>query len=100
MEKVRITDHADVAGIVRGQTFEDKEIVGPAVLVPVGEGNNLSGCLFPSPSESFLWETPAGLQKFGAVYLVDCTFHRCTFGPTIGLAVAPEQAQAMRAGLN
>jgi hypothetical protein len=100
IERLRITDYVDKDGVVRGMTFEDKEIVGPAVLAPIGEGTRVSGCMFPHPPSAFVWEIPAGTTKYGLVGLVDCTFHRCTFSATIGFAVDPEQAKAMGAGMN
>jgi hypothetical protein len=82
-ELVRIADEAQNSWIV-GQTFEEKEIVGPAVLVPAGEFNFEDNAI-PGPIEHFVWLLPDH-PIFGPIGVRDCTFRRCTFQPSVGIA--------------
>jgi hypothetical protein len=100
MEEVRIADMADAEGIVSDHVFEDCNIVGPAVLIAVGDETEFLDCRFPAPPGAFLWEVPTGVRKYGAVLLRRCIFRRCRFGITIGLVTDRERAHAMHSSLN
>jgi hypothetical protein len=82
---VKIADLAGKDGFIRGRTFEDRTIVGPAVLVVVS-GGGMHDCSFPNaPVEQFVWLLPDH-PVLGPIGLVDCTFRRCTFDGTVGFA--------------
>jgi hypothetical protein len=85
---VKIADLADGEGWVIGQTFEDCEIDGPAVLVP-SDNITIEACKFPGPFERFAWPLP-DRPVFGPVGLRDCTFRRCTFTHRVGIASSEE----------
>jgi hypothetical protein len=74
---------------IKGQVFVDKDIVGPAVVVPLGTGT-MQHCGFDGDEVSVLWEIPKDRDRLsGAIALEDCTFLRCRF-VNIGLVGPPE----------
>lgn len=75
----RIVDLVGDEYIIRGRTFEDCTIYGPAVVVPLDqiafEHNSFDG-----PLEAILWEIPDEKNFIvGAIGLTDCIFRRCQF---------------------
>ena len=80
-------------GNLRGLSFVNCEIIGPAILYP-------DGCIatnvktFHKPKD-VLWEVYPGRKLVGAVYMESCTFEDCTFYH-IGFAGLPNQIQLWR----
>lgn len=81
----RIVDLAPNDDIIRGRTFEDCTIYGPAVLLPL-DNVTLEDNTFEADLEAFFWELPEErTHVLGAVGLSECVFRRCIFR-RIGLA--------------
>lgn len=84
----------DDDGIIRNRTFEDCDIYGPAVLVPLS--GRLDGCSFEGDADTVLWElSPRQERIVGAIGLEDCIFRRCRFR-RIGLAGTGEFIEKAR----
>lgn len=87
-EIVRIAELTVNTVVLKGLTFQNCRIIGPAVLVPLGEGS-MNHCTFDveqGGTDAIFWEiTPDREYVVGAVALVDCHFSSCTF-VSIGLA--------------
>ena len=96
-EVVRIVDLAVTSEIIEGVTFTNCSLIGPAVLVPVGD-TTISHCEFPSDIDAFLWpvERP---RVIGGIALLDCVLTQCKFD-MLGLAAAPDMIAQIRAELN
>ncbi|PLS84678.1 MAG: hypothetical protein CYG60_16645, partial [Actinobacteria bacterium] len=83
---------------IRGWTFEDCTIYGPAVIA------TLAGTLIHEPTwtaenvDYVLWDAHGGEDRRweGLIGLQDCAFRRCTF-VRIGILVKPEEAERIRA---
>lgn len=84
MQEVKIANFADGQNRIHGRVFEDRVIVGPAVLVLL-RNNTIEECSFPGPWEQFVWLLPDH-AVFGPIGLEGCTFRRCRFDDTVGLA--------------
>ncbi|MDO8613729.1 MAG: hypothetical protein Q7R32_13060 [Dehalococcoidia bacterium] len=94
---IRIADMVREDLVIRDRTFEECEIFGPAVLIPLGAGV-LQECSFEGDPASVFWEIPSGRVAIaGAIGLQDCVFKRCKFR-RIGLAGPPEAIEKFRAG--
>lgn len=84
---LRLTDLAVVTDTIADATFENCVLVGPAVILLLGDttfGNNV----FDTPSlDAVFWDVPAERQSIiGAVALVNCTVVGCRL-QRIGMAV-------------
>lgn len=79
--------------IIEGYSFSNCRIVGPAILIPLGE-TGLLHCTWESPDlNAIFWEiAPDRPLVIGAVGALDCTFSNCTF-TEVGLAGPPELRQ-------
>ncbi len=86
--------------ILERLNFLNCRIVGPAVLVPLGETQILHCGFDASGVEAVYWEIPPSRTEIvGAVGLQDCTFSNCTF-VLIGLAGPPEMRSMLEAGFS
>jgi hypothetical protein len=94
---VRLVDLADDADLVTGCTFDGCTLVGPAVVVLVGEGS-ITGCTLKGDHAGLFW--PLGPDRdhvIGAIGLRDCTLTNCTL-QRIGIAYPPSQEALIRDG--
>jgi hypothetical protein len=78
---VRIADLAPADDVLSRVTFENCEIIGPAVLMP--RNSEFRGCEFDGPR--ILWTIEPGRYYIGAVAIDECLFDRCRFR-RVGLA--------------
>lgn len=74
----------DQDAIIRGRSFEDCTIYGPAVLAPIGERSEFRDSTWESSLDATLWEIPEG-KRVGAIGIDGCAFRRCRF-INVGLA--------------
>jgi hypothetical protein len=80
MPKVKIGDCVDGEGVVRGRTFEDVQITGPAILVALGTDNRIVDCEIPYTPDQMAMVQFAGSVGGGPVVMVaGCTFRNCRF---------------------
>lgn len=93
---VRLSDLTVVRDVIEGVTFENCQIVGPAVVVLL-DGITMSGCNFEGDAESVVWPIGSRSRVMGAVGLKDCTIVGCQF-QRIGIAIRDDQMDAMRVG--
>ena len=80
MTGLAIKDQADADGTVRDRTFEDCEIVGPAMIVPVGPNNTVADCA--GQWADLGTALRAGLSE-DVVLVIGCTFRRCSFASDV-----------------
>jgi hypothetical protein len=80
--------------VIRGKTFTDCMIQGPAVIVALG-GLSLDGCNLgiASKPENLMFR-PMGDQIVGAISMADCSFIRCRFAQ-VGFTGQDEGLQAL-----
>ncbi len=80
--------------VIRGKTFTDCLIQGPAVIVALG-GVSFQGCNMGvvSKAENLMFR-PMGEQIVGAIAMADCTFERCRF-VQVGFTGPEEALQAL-----
>jgi hypothetical protein len=89
---IRIADLSLDQGVLRGRTFEDKVIVGPAMFVFSG-AVTFDSCKFGGAREDVVVEVPVGRRRVvGAIGLKDCVFRRCRT-VNIGLLLTDQQAR-------
>lgn len=82
---IRIAEYTVNTSIIENMDFANCKIIGPAVLVPLGN-TGFSHCSFPVSLDAFFWEIPAGRNHVvGAVGVLSCTFSSCKF-EEIGIA--------------
>lgn len=95
-ETLRLADLADERDLLIGWTFDDCTLVGPAVVVLVGDGT-LSGCTLRGDPAGLFWPLGDRDHVIGAIGLLECTITNCRL-ERIGIAYPPEQEAAIRAG--
>lgn len=89
---------ADFGSIITDQTFEDCEILGPAILAPRGSGG-FYNCGWEGDADSLFWELPTGERIVGATVAENCVFTRCRF-VNVGIAGTKDDIDRMRAGFS
>lgn len=95
---VRITDLTVNEDIIRDVTFENCQLIGPAILAPLG-ATSIMHCGFDGDADALIWSIPSDRTAvIGAIGAEDCTFSGCRF-TRIGLAVPAGQVAGVRAGL-
>lgn len=92
-EIVKIADHALHEDIIQSLTFEDCEIVGPAILAPLRDVE-FANPRFSNSMEAVLWEVVPPREVVGLIGLVDIKFISCSFR-RVGIAVQPEAYRAL-----
>lgn len=99
-EVVRISELTVTTFVLEGLEFSNCRILGPAVLVSLGN-TDMIRCNWDAPDlESIFWEiSPARKAVVGAVAVRDCTFSSCSFS-LIGLAGPPEMRAAFEGALS
>jgi len=95
---IRLTDLAVTDDVIENVTFENCEIVGPAVIILLG--GEISGCSFEGDYDAFAWRLDEDRERvIGAIGLVDCHLFGCKI-TRIGIGVPASQYEAMRAGFS
>jgi hypothetical protein len=96
-QTLRLADLVVLDDVIEDVTFENCELVGPAVIVLL-DGSNFQRNTFTVPSmETALWHVPDGQEVVvGAVGLLRTTVVGCVLR-RIGLAVLPGQEEILRA---
>ena len=95
---VRLADLAIANFIIARKEFRNCLILGPAIVVPLGE-TSFVNCAFDSPPEVLFWEVPREKEMVvGAIGLQDCAFRECRF-QAIGMAGPRELLDMLRSGL-
>lgn len=94
---VRISDLTVNTTVIEGLEFSNCRIVGPAILIPLGQ-TNIVHSRWGGALDAVFWEiTPGRDHVIGAVGIVDCTFSNCAFSD-IGFAGPAEFRQLMEGG--
>ena len=85
-EIVRVADHTVNTSEMRNYTFSNCQIVGPAILLPIGN-TSIIECGWDVPDlNTLFWEIPESRPTVvGAVAAIDCTFSGCRF---VGIGLA------------
>jgi hypothetical protein len=78
MSKLAIKEQANSSGVVRDRTFEDREVTGPATIVPVGTDNAVIDCSYRWSLEN-MSQSRMGPGEKDVVLVIGCTFRRCSF---------------------
>jgi hypothetical protein len=77
--KIRIIDLiSHPPFMISERTFEDSQLWGPSILLPVGN-IEFDGCTFDAPWEIIVIPAPAGRYLPGVIALKDVLFRRCAF---------------------
>jgi hypothetical protein len=93
---VRLADLVAEEPVVRRTEFHGCTILGPAVIVPVGQ-TRFEGTTFLGDADSLSWEIdPARATAVGAILVDSCTFELCTFDG-VGVAGPRELLDRFRA---
>ena len=95
---LRISDLAVTSDLLEGLTFENCQIVGPAVL-GVLNNNTFVNCNWEGPPEAIIWEVPEDRPVLGVIGLQTCTFAGCHF-QRISMAMNSPMAQLFREGIS
>jgi len=93
-EVVRVAAYTVTTPWIENLTFQNCQIIGPAVLALV-DRVEMSHCSFEADLNALFWEVPHDRPMvLGAVGVRDVTFSRCTF-QAIGFAGPPELRAVM-----
>ncbi len=76
MGRPAITGEADGERTIRNRTFEDCDILGPAMIVPVGTDNTATDCSYQAAD---LGTTMRAGPSGPVVLVIGCNFRRCSF---------------------
>jgi hypothetical protein len=78
---VRLSDLVVTDDIIRGKSFTNCLIVGPAVVAPMGH-TSINNCVFIGTPDALYWDVSERGLVIGAIALEDCTFEDCRFERT------------------
>lgn len=94
---VRLASLTVNTNVLERLTFQNCQIIGPAVLIPLGH-TSIVHSRWDSPNiDAIFWEiSPVRDTVVGAVGLLDCTFSNCAF-INVGLAGPPELREMLEA---
>ncbi len=93
---MRISDLTVNSDVIADQVFENCKIVGPALLVPGGPGNEFHGCRWLGEPDAVMWEiAPERIRVVGAIGLTRCRVYGCTV-ERIGMELDGEGAGKFR----
>jgi hypothetical protein len=99
-EAVRIADLTVNAELIANRVFENCQILGPAVLAPLGRTTISHSGFDGDVFEDFAWPVPDERQQLiGAVAVVDCEFFKCRF-VQIGIAFPESLHEQLRSGFD
>lgn len=93
---VRLADLTVINDIITGVTFENCEIVGPAIIALLGK-TSLEHSGIDGDTESVLWDVGDREHVIGAIGLMDCTVVGCRL-QRIGFAVPTQDRQKFLEG--
>lgn len=97
-QTVRLTDLAALDDVIQGLTFEGCQIVGPAVVVLLGE-TRVTRCHWSGDAQAIIWPAHGRTEVVGAIGLKDCVLTDCELY-RVGMLVPDEQMDAVRAGFD
>ncbi|MEX0836014.1 MAG: hypothetical protein WD010_07980 [Nitriliruptor sp.] len=96
-ELVRLADLTVNDDVIQGRTFENCQIIGPAVMAPLGS-TSITYCTWDGTSfEAFAWPVAPERHLIGAIGALECTFFKCRF-VRVGLVVPEDKLDEVRAG--
>jgi hypothetical protein len=95
-QTVRLADLAVAHDVLERLTFENCDVVGPAVIVLLGK-TQVTECRWTGEPEAVLWPAHGREQVVGAIGLRNCLITGCRFH-RVGILVTDDQAPAIRAG--
>jgi hypothetical protein len=96
-ERVRLSDLVDeITFVIKGKTYEDCDILGPAVVALSGVGTMDHVRFVTDDLDEVLWEVePENARRLGVIGLDSCVFRRCRF-IAVGVAGTPELTERLR----
>lgn len=93
-EVVRLADLALVNDVLDGYEFRDCLLLGPAIVVPMGE-TSISNSMFNGEIDALFWLVETGRELIvGAIGLHNCVIDGCSF-QRVGFAGPIELRQVM-----
>ncbi|WP_147381489.1 hypothetical protein [Nocardioides immobilis] len=95
-QTVRIADLAVTKDLLHGLTFENCQLIGPAVIAPLGT-TQMIRCSWDGDFDAFVWPIPAERTVIGAIGLADCTLIDCRM-TRIGLVVPEDNLDQVKRG--
>jgi hypothetical protein len=96
-QTIRLSDLAVVSDVIEGVTFEKCQLVGPAIVVLIGN-SEISGCTWDGPLEGFLFPFRSDRSLvIGAIGLMNCKLYGCRM-TRLGLAVPENQMDQVKRG--
>ncbi|MTV24630.1 hypothetical protein FTX61_04240 [Nitriliruptoraceae bacterium ZYF776] len=98
-EPVRLADLTVNDDLIVGRSFENCQIIGPAVMAPLGTTSITHSTWDGTSFDAIAWPVAADRELVGAIGVQDCTFFRCRF-VRIGLVVPHERVDELRQGFN
>ena len=94
---IRLTDLAVTEEVLSDLTFEGCDLVGPAVILPLGT-TEISNCKWDGTPESIFWIIPRNREiLIGAIGLANCQLIGCRLR-NIGLAIPEDALDNVRQG--
>ena len=93
--EVKLADEVDEKGLIEKRTYEDRVILGPAMLVPIEDVTFDSNAFVVDPKGLFV-EFPEGRPIQGGIGLRHVTFRRCEFR-NVSIAGTPDIIAQVRA---
>lgn len=98
-EVVRLADLTVNTDKIVKRRFENCQIIGPAVIVPL-DGTSISHCSWDAPGpDAILWLVPRERSfVIGAIGVIACEFFKCKF-VSVGIAVTADDEDRFRRAL-
>lgn len=92
---VKLPELAVVDDLLEDLTFENCQIIGPAVIIGLGD-TEINSCTFEGPPEAFLWPiSDDRVAAIGAIGLKNCRLYGCKL-TRIGVVVKDADMEAAR----
>jgi hypothetical protein len=96
-ETIRLASLAVTEDIIRSVTFSNCQLIGPAIVIPMGE-TVITDCTFEGDFEAFIWPFDDDRSWFvGPIGLDSCRLYSCRF-TRIGLAAPASKIEDIRQG--
>lgn len=96
-EVIRLAEIADRRSLIENADFEDCEIHGPAVALPLA-GGEISGCSFDGPVDAVFWEIAPERSYVGVIGMKNVSFRGCRFR-NVGFVGTAEFVETARRGM-